>query len=205
MSGPAKVPNEELVKAGLALMAQNGKPLQRVESKGRAMIYRTEEGAAVRVRTCNDHVLVVLAETPDITAKLNIEGTDQLLIVMPEIPRTHGDVLAYLVPTEIAVGAARTSHAEWLRSNPATKGQNRTWNIWFDEEGPSKSNGFGRKWAQYRLSGKDGVESPSTQRHGASESAVVQKLGDVIADAKRRIAAAAGIPEGAVKITIDLA
>ena len=32
-------------------------------------------------------------------AKLNIQGTEWLLVVMPEVPRTRGKVLAYLVPT----------------------------------------------------------------------------------------------------------
>jgi hypothetical protein len=197
-----KVPNQDLAAAGLALMSQNGKQLERVEAKGRAMIYRTQHGKSVRVRTCNDHVLVVLADSADESAKLNVEGTDQILIVMPEVPRMRGNVLAYLVPTEVVVEAARTSHAEWLRSEPATKGQNRTWNLWFDNDGLAKSNGFGKKWAEYRLSGNSA--SASTMPSELPDHYGGQKLGDVIVDAKRRIAAAAGIPESAVKISIDL-
>ena len=115
----------------------------------------------------------------------------------------RGNILAYLVPTEVVVEAARTSHTEWLRSEPATKGQNRTWNLWFDDDGLTKSNGFGKKWAKYKLNGNSASTSttPSELPDGSSAG---QKLGDVIADAKRRIAAAAGIPEGAVKISIDL-
>jgi hypothetical protein len=110
--------------------------------------------------------------------------------------------LAYLVPTEVVVEAARTSHADWLRSNPATNGQNRTWNLWFDDDGPVKANGFRKKWAEYRLGGN--TEFTPAATNGLSESSGNPKLGDVIADAKRRIAIAAGIPEGAVKISIDL-
>lgn len=197
-----KVPNMELAQAGLALMAQNGKPLERVESKGRAMIYKSQSGESVRIRTCNDHVLVVLAESPNETAKLNVEGTDQILIVMPEVPRTRGSILAYLVPTDVVVEAARKSHAEWLRSNPTTNGQNRTWNLWFDDDGPGKANGFGRKWSEYRLS--ETSVSTATTSNVLAHPPGHPKLGDVIAEAKRRIAAAAGISEGAVKISIDL-
>jgi len=202
MATSPKVPNQDLAAAGLALMAQNGKRLERVEAKGRAMIYRTPHGESVRIRTCNDHVLVVLADSADETAKLNVEGTDQILIVMPEVPRMRGNILAYLVPTEVVVEAARTSHAEWLRSQPATKGQNRTWNLWFDEDGLAKSNGFGKKWTKYRLRGNSGAASTTPSELPDRQAG--QKLGDVIADARRRIAAAAGIPEGAVKISIDL-
>ena len=95
------------------------------------MQYALPNGETVRVRTCNDHVLVALAASARKGAALNIEGTDHLLVVMPEIPRTGGSVIAYLVPTEIAVEAVRTTHADWLASNPNTKGKNRTWNIWF--------------------------------------------------------------------------
>lgn len=196
-AGP-KVPNEELVESGLELMRQNGMPLERIQSGGRSMIYRLPDDRTVRVRTCNDHVLVVLAETPDQNANLNIENTDLLLIVMPEVPRTRGPVHAYLVPTDVAVQAARTTHAQWLASNPSTKGQNRTWNLWFDDNGPAKANGFARTWASYRLQAK-----PSHVASSASSTAFNETLGDVIAACRRRIATAAGVPELAVKISID--
>ncbi len=105
-------------------MRQNGMPLEKIQSGGRSMIYRRPDGQTVRVRTCNDHVLVVLADRPDEPAKLNIENTDHILIVMPETPRMRGRVHAYLVPTDDAVQAVRTAHAQWLAANPSTKGQN---------------------------------------------------------------------------------
>lgn len=40
----------------------------------------------------NDHILIVLADRPGGDAKLNVEGTDLLLIIMPEIERTPGSV-----------------------------------------------------------------------------------------------------------------
>lgn len=200
-----RVDNQALLEAGLQLMKQAGKPLERLPTNSRAMKYSLSNGESVRVRTCNDHILVVLAESASPNAKLNIQGTDFLLIVMPEVPRTPGAVIAYLVPTVVAVEAVRRAHAEWLASGPATKGNNRTWNIWFSDDA-AKSGGFAKKWAQYRLSG-----SVSTRTEGLPDSAVREgrrtsnKLGDVIAAAKKQIAEAAGVPLDAVKISVELA
>ena len=192
-----RIPNEELLKVGLSLMKRANRPLERLKTNTRSMQYTLPNGETVRVRTCNDHVLVALAASARKGAALNIEGTDHLLIVMPEIPRTAGSVIAYLVPTEVAVDAVRTTHADWLASNPNTKGENRTWNIWFDEA--SKAGGFAEKWAKYRLPG-----SASTLRSTPSPTAASATLGDVIAAAKQQIAAAAGVPIDAVKITVEL-
>jgi hypothetical protein len=193
-----KVPNGTLLAAGLELMAQSGQPLTRVPTKGRAMIYGTSDGKTVRVRTCNDHILVVLADSPDEGAHLNIEGTDYLLIVMPQAERSYGPIIAYLVPTPVAVDAARTTHRDWLATNPNTKGDNRTWNIWFDDDGPSKAHGFAKKWAKYRLGGT------SITTSSAQAPAPVLKLGEVIAAAKRQIADVAGVSPEAVRISVDL-
>jgi hypothetical protein len=199
---PIKVPNEQLLEAGLRLMAQNSNPFERAEAKGRAMLYRTSEGETVRVRTCNDHVLVVVAESAEPGAKLNIEGTDKVLIVMPEIPRSPGPVVAYFLPTAVVVEAVQSTHKEWLASNPSTKGENRTWNIWFDDDGPTKANGFAKKWSKYRVQGSATARPPNkNQIEDTSNSPPT--LGEVIADAKRRIAAVAGIPETAVRITLE--
>jgi hypothetical protein len=197
-----KVPNEQLLEAGLRLMAQNGTPLRRVEAKGRAMLYRTSEGETVRVRTCNDHVLVVVAESLEPGAKLNIEGTDKVLVVMPEIPRSPGPIVAYFLPTAVVVEAVQSTHKEWLASNPSTKGENRTWNIWFDDDGPTKANGFAKKWSKYRVQGS-ATARPSHENQIEDTSNSPATLGEVIADAKRRIAAVAGIPETAVRITLE--
>jgi hypothetical protein len=192
-----RIPNGALLEAGLALMTQAGRSLERVKTNTRSMQYVLRNGETVRVRTCNDHVLVALAASPRKGAALNIEGTDHLLIVMPEIPRTAGSVIAYLVPTKVAVEAVRSTHADWLDSNPNTKGKNRTWNIWFDEA--SKAGGFAEKWAKYRLQG-----STSSLKSTPSPAATSGTLGDVIAAAKQQIADAAGVPIDAVKITVEL-
>jgi len=167
------------------------------------MLYRAADGKTVRVRTCNDHVLVVVADSPDPEAKLNIEGTDSILIVMPETPRTPGPVMAYFIPTALVVEEVRSTHRDWLASNPSTKGENRTWAIWFDDDGPAKASGYAKKWAPFRL---DGSATTRTSLNGREElpTGSTATLGEVIADAKRRIAAVAGVPETAVKVTVDI-
>ena len=71
------------------------------------MLYKMSDGQTVRVRTCNDHVLIAVADSPNPGARLNIEGTDWLLIVMPEVERTAGNIVAYLVPVQEAVAEVR--------------------------------------------------------------------------------------------------
>src|SRR5271166_6556214 len=121
-----RIDNNALLEAGLELMKRNGKSLSKQPSFGRKMLYSLPNGETVRVRTCNDHILIVVADSPALDAKLNIEETDWLLIVMPEIERTPGKVIAYLVPTAVAVEASRQTHSEWLATNPNTKGNNTT-------------------------------------------------------------------------------
>jgi hypothetical protein len=197
-----RVPNEALAEAGLELMKQCGKPLERVKSNGRAMIYRMSDGATVRLRTCNDHLLVVLADVDDPdTARVNVEGTDYLLVVMPERQRTPGPVVGYLIPAEVVASAARSTHKEWLATRPNTKGDNRTWNLWFNKYGPSKASNFAEKWQQYRLPGSASAGLPAP---AASSSSAPVKLGDVIAAAKLQIAEAAGVSTDSVRITIDV-
>jgi len=194
-----RIPNKALLEAGLRLMRDMGRPLERVKTNTRSMRYVLPDGKTVRVRTCNDHVLVVLADSPKKGATLNIEGTDHLLIVMPEIPRTAGSVIAYFIPTNVAVEAARRAHAEWLASNPNTRGENRTWNVWFNKA--TMAGGFAEKWAQYRLPGS---ASTSTAMSAPTSVSVGEPLGHVIASAKQKIADAAGVPVDAVKITVEL-
>ena len=82
-----RIDNDVLREAGLALMRENGKPLTQRPSPGRSMHYTMPSGESVRVRTSNDHILIVVADKPTVDARLNIEGTDWLLIVMPEAER----------------------------------------------------------------------------------------------------------------------
>jgi hypothetical protein len=207
-----KVPNQDLLAAGLALMDRAGKPLTKFPTQTRAMIYQMATGDKVRVRTCNDHILVVLADGAEADAKLNIEGTEFLLIVMPEKERTPGPVIAYFLPTAVAVETVRATHIEWLALNPATSENNRTRNLWFDDE-PTLWRGFAAKWRQYRLNGHatttalDAAPTPLLAKNGAPAAPGTQQarsLGDVITEARKQIADAAGVPIDSVKISVNL-
>jgi len=192
-----RVSNEVLAAAGIELMRLTGHSLTRVSTGSRSMKYTLANDESVRIRTCNDHVLVVLAENAKPNAKLNIEGTDHLLIVMPRIPRTDGPVDAYLVPTSVAVDAARKTHSEWLASRPSTKGNNRTWNLWFDDQ--AVAGGFAKTWAKYRLAGE-----VSTSKVAQKATSGARSLGAVISAARQDIANAAGVSVDAVKISVVL-
>lgn len=193
-----RVSNDLLLDAGLKLMAENGKPLAKLPSRGRAMLYQLENGDTVRARTCNDHILIAVADSPSPGAKLNIEGTDWLLIVMPEIPRTPGAIIGYLIPTDIAVQEVRATHKRWLESGPKTRGDNTTWNLWFGDAGPEKAAGYAKKWAQYRLKGMSDTSPVSVSRKETGNPIKAE-----VDAARMRIAKIAGVPLEAVRISID--
>ena len=197
-----RVPNKVLLHAGLDLMRQVGKPLTQTASNGRSMFYALPNGETVRVRTCNDHLLVVLAE--DANAKMNIEGTDHVLIVMPRKARTAGPVDAYFVPTAVVAEAARPPERKAERL--AAGSDDRTWNIVFTEKKSSKGSayaGFGKKWARYRLDGDASAGAAANAPPSPTPPPAGLKLGDIIVTAKRQIAEAAGVAPEAVRITID--
>ena len=202
-----RVPNQELLAAGLELMKLAGKPLQGPVSS-RAMLYRTSSGESVRVRTCNDHLLVVLAKTADLNARLNVEGTDHVLIVMPLKRRTPGPVMAFLVPAEVVTEAARSSHQAWLDGRPNTKGDNRTWNLLFNEDLSRPHTGFANRWAKYRLPGTASTLTGSSRAAGPQSATLFPtetlRLGDVIARARQQVADAAGVSPENVQITVTL-
>lgn len=199
MKDPSKIPSDALVKAGLDLLIQTGRPLTKLPSRGRAMIYGMTDGRTVRLRTCNDPVLVIVADSDTDDAKLSVEGTDFVYIVMPELPRTPGPVVGYLVPTNVVVDAARSTHKRWRESNPNTSGNNRTWNLWFGADGPAKANNYAEVWRTYRVEAAAAVP-PAT----SPVAEPGQKLADVIASARQKIADAAGIAPEQVKITIEI-
>jgi hypothetical protein len=197
-----KVSNEALLAAALRMMEAQGNALEKIKTGSRAMKYRLANGQIVRARTCNDHVLVVLAVGPEAGAKLNIEGTEHLLVAMPETQRTEGAVIAYFVPTNTAVSAVRKSRAEWLASGPSTRGHNTTWNIWFDDLGDAPWGGFARKWARYRIPGEASTLNADPL---VDQSRVGSRtLGAIMTEARLAIATAAGVAPDAVKISIDL-
>lgn len=165
------------------------------------MLYNMPNGETVRVRTCNDHLLIAVADRPDVNASLNIEGTDWLLVVMPEKERTPGNITSYLIPTPVAVSEVRRTHREWLDSSPNTKGDNRTWALWFRADGPGKAHDYATKWANYRLS-----DTPAIKSEGPTKSSPIRPGGNIkdeVERARRRIAEVAGVAVEAVRITID--
>ena len=203
-----RINNSILLESGLDLMRKNNMPLTKVRGTGRAKIYKLPNGETVRVRTCNDHILIVVASSPDIeNAGLNIEGTDLLLIVMPVIERTEGDILAYLVPTEVVVKAVKESHRSWLQSDPNTKGGNTTWNLWFDTdydgaEARDLKHSYATKWSEYRLEGT--VSSLKIENSSNSHRPVnSHSLRSEIKMAQQRIARVAEVPHEAIRISID--
>jgi hypothetical protein len=207
MTKSPRIPNDDLLAAGLELMRQIGKPLTKIDSPGRSMRYKMADGKTVRVRTCNDHILIVLADKASKNAKLNIEGTDYLLIVMPEVERTPGKVIAYLVPTKVAVEASRSSHQTWLDKGPNTKGDNKTWNLWFRTDGPVNRT-YSTKWAEYRLAGEASTHTLTGGNGGNGGNAGnVAPFGDgsvkaEVEMARQRISKVAGVSPDAVRISI---
>ena len=136
--------------AGLKLMRENDKPL----AHQHGLIYSMRDGATVRMKTNRGRVLMAKAREPTPNAQLSIEGTDWLLIVMPKIKLTAGEIEAYLVCTTKVVETVRNSHRAWLDSDPNTGGQNKTWVIWFDEKKNAsipEGHGYAVKWACHRL------------------------------------------------------
>ena len=58
-----RIDNEVLLRAGLELMRLNSKPLTKLPSKGRSMLFELSNGETVRARTCNDHILIAFNPT----------------------------------------------------------------------------------------------------------------------------------------------
>ena len=197
--GP-KVDKNALLNAGLQSMAANGMELTKIPSRGTAKLFSMPNGETVRARTCNDHILIAVADEPKEGARLNIEGTDWIMLAMPEVPRTPGKVLVYLLPTDEVVEEVRTAHRNWLASRPDTRGNNRAWNLWFDESGPKKACGYKKKWSKYLLSG----EETTRERHLSSvEDQDTSPLLKEIQIARVRIAKLAGVGDEAVHISVN--
>ena len=202
-----RVNNHILLEAGLIMMRMNGCPLEKISSPGRSMIYMMPNRETVRIRTCNDHVLITVADRPEEDANLNIEGTDHLLIVMPEVERTSGNIIAYLVPTEIVADAVRESHRKWLDSNPRTMGENTTWNLWFNKDeyksdGRQEKQNYFEKLDEFRLPvtvSSIEIESELSSCQQSDSSSVKRE----VEIARRRIAHVASVSPEAVKISVE--
>ncbi len=203
-----KVNSDDLRNAAISAMKAAGHSIQRKDTGTRSMIYELENGKTVRLRTTNDPVLVVVAKTSDLDSPLNIEGTDYLLIAMPEVPRTPGDILVYLVPTARASEDVKNSHKSWLETNPQTKGDNRTRNIWFNEKGTPWS-GYHEKWSEYKLSLKEAnsastLSNQALEHHPNSISVSPKTVAEIIEHATREISEATGFPYSKIKIELRI-
>jgi len=63
-------------------------------------------------------------------------------------------------------------HLEWLGTDPNTKGENKTWNLWFSPDGPAKANNFETHWAKYLLKGDAYTTQISQTQAEASDGSV---------------------------------
>ena len=149
-----------LREAGVTLLRKNGKSIASCTS-GNSMICTLSDGEEIRVRTCNFHLLIITADQPSPYAHLDIDGTEWLLIVMPEVENSAGRIIGYLVPTKEVKCRMIQSHKAWLQTNPNTKGKNKTWTLGFNrysgkgkDEHKELGYDFFTKWAEYRLKGE---------------------------------------------------
>jgi hypothetical protein len=208
-----KIPNKVLKTCALELMALNGQPLEMMSSRGRSMLYKLQTGATVRVRTSNDPVLVVGAESTDNGLKLNISGTDFILLVMPEKPRTWGEVKGYLIPTSEAISAIKSANPTAFTGRQENHQKGTALTIWFQSSDRLDSN-FNEKWLKYLL--KSRVDASDYQDlHEDNHGERVKKkkartaknnmtVGDVIDEARKRISTITGLPVKSVKIEVRL-
>jgi hypothetical protein len=200
-----RIPSKVLKEAALQQMSENDMELLKMTTGSRAMIYSMPDNKTVRIRTTNDPVLVVVAESADPKSKMNIEGTDYLLLSMPEEPRSPGKILCYLVPTNIAVDSIRESFMKWLDTNPNTNGDNKTRNIWFDSKGSAWS-GFRSKWEKYLLQASSEVKKIQKQIEASkdrdSKLQELKTVADVVEFAAHEIARLSGISREKIRIDI---
>lgn len=142
---------EALRSIGLAAMERSGRVLTRVASERRGQLYVMPDGCRVRLRTNNDRRVIVTTDDTRSDAKLDLDGCDFVLLVVPKQRRQRGPIEVYLVPFSEVQAAFATAHADWLASLPKTRGQNHTWQLFFDEGKPASAASFADKWRAYRI------------------------------------------------------
>jgi len=191
------VPNVKLRQAFLDLVEQKfGQPPQRVmagrPTRGPAKeVYRVD-GKTFRLRTNNKPCLMAKVENADADAPLPFEGEDLVGIAFPA--EHNGIVVGYLVPATVAAKAMRDAHCKWLASEARRErsGDNQTRVLRFDGDTALLWFGYAKRWAKYKI-GEIEIDAQP----------VASALDLEIANARRRIAAAAGKPESAIRIAID--
>ena len=213
------VEKNDLIDAGLELMEKNGKPLTK-STWSTQKIGKMKNGETVRVRTCKMHGFVCNppANKPRNEKgerKLNIEGTDWVLYIMLDTPYTPGKVRAYLLPTKELVEEFRNVHRDRLESMDDSNNNPLNLFLWNkDYEGRVT---YEQKWKKYRLEGEasTGVREPvlveeelisqeeEESEYSENSDNSIGSINTEIKTARQRIARIAGVPEEAVKVTID--
>lgn len=184
------IDNATLVEAGLNLMTQNGKRLERQPTKSRTMRYLTPDKETVRIRTSKTQALMVLAESERADAPMNIEGTKNLLFVTPH---PGGHIEAYLLPTRIVVQEIRSNHTRWMAEHPNSKNTTRV--LYFRPH--KRYANYAERWGHYRLKGNI---SPAPHTAQATPLSVQHML----EQARSTIAQAHDLPVDAVKISVNI-
>lgn len=192
------ISNEKMRQAFAGLMARTGRPIERLartsDRRGPTVeVYRLPSGQTLRLRTNNKPALMARAASGAADARLPFETEDFVGIAFPaERPNL---VVGYLVPTEIVVQAMHDNQREWL-ANGDHGHDNETRVLRFDGDARSLGNGYANRWSEYRLGEIELDASPPPPGRSTT-------LHQEIADARRKIAAACGRPESAVRIAID--
>jgi hypothetical protein len=145
------IPTIILRQHAIEAMEKFGRPIERCSGVGSKQLFEDPAGETVCLRTHNDRRLVVTTSSTEPNAKLDIEGTNYLLIAMPQSRREHGPTDVYLVPTPVAAQAIRKAHEAWLSTSPNTKGSNTTWKLEFDQTKYDWESNFAAKWLEYRI------------------------------------------------------
>lgn len=215
MIGP-KIPNAALIKCAAEIMSAENRSFEPISTRGRSMIYRTEDNKTVRLRTSNDHVLVIAAKPLEDKWQLNIEGTDYVLVVMPVIQRVVGEVRAFLVPTELLVRLVREEYAEMLNQVPEIGMKPNAVTVQF---GSPNNDGepFDRAWDPYLLPHTTDshayVDIPADKSHRSRQlrqskpkkrTKYLETVADVIMETKARISEITGSPIESVTVEVRI-
>ena|SRR5688572_26210043 len=94
MEDPSRFTTEALRSIGLAAMELSGRGLTRVAAERRGQLYTLSDGRRVRLRTNNDRRVIVTTDDTRSNAKLDLDGCDFVLLVVPEQRRKRGQVEA---------------------------------------------------------------------------------------------------------------
>ena len=200
-------------------MAKSERRFEPVPSSGRSMIYRTDNEMTLRLRTSNDHVLVIVANPQGDSWDLNIKGTDLVLVVMPTHPRSVGEVRGFLVPTDVLVDAVFDEYRSPLSMPPSSDATPYAVPLAFGASSDDGSS-FATTWEKYLLEASvdagDFISEPDKRptarpsprgrrkRFHQEPLSSDQSVADIISDAKRRIARITGVPVEAVSVEVRI-